>query len=145
MPRIFIADIKKDVDKFQGQKVELTGWVYHLRSSGKLKFLLLRDGTGLCQCTFVKNALDEKMWQQCSSLTQESTIKVSGILNKDTRSPGGFELSAEHLGILHLTQNYPITPKEHGIDFLMNHRHLWLRSKKQHAIFTDSRGTRFCD
>lgn len=134
MAKVFIADIKKDIDKFQSQKVELKGWVYSLRSSGKLKFLLLRDGTGLCQCTFVKSALDDKIWRKCSRLTQESTVQVSGLLNKDTRSPGGFEISVEHLNILHLTQNYPITPKEHGIDFLMNHRHLWLRSKKQHAI-----------
>lgn len=132
--RILISHIKEAIDTYQGQSVELKGWVYHLRSSGKLKFLLLRDGTGLCQCTFVKSEIDPEIWEKCVSLTQESTVKITGQIRKDKRSPGGFEISAKQLDVLHLTQNYPITPKEHGIDFLMGHRHLWLRSKRQHAI-----------
>ena len=134
--KTYVVDIKKDTNKYQNQKIELKGWVYQIRSSGRLRFLILRDGTGLCQCTFVKAEIDPQTWDTACQLTQESTVKVIGHLKKDQRSPGGFEVLAEKLEILHHTNNYPITPKEHGIDFLMNHRHLWLRSKKQHAILS---------
>ena len=132
--RIYITDIKKNITQYQGQKIELKGWVYSLRSAGKLRFLTLRDGTGLCQCTFVKTEIDSKTWENCCQLTQESTVKIIGELREDQRSPGGFEVSVKQLEILYHTKDYPITPKEHGIDFLMNHRHLWLRSKRQHAV-----------
>lgn len=132
--RTYIIDIKKGVNKYEDQNIELKGWVYQLRSSGKLKFLILRDGTGLCQCTFIKADIDTQTWDTACQLTQESTVKVEGSLKEDQRSPGGFELLVEKLEILHHTKDYPIGPKEHGVDFLMNHRHLWLRSKKQHAI-----------
>jgi asparaginyl-tRNA synthetase len=129
--RYYISDLKDYV----GQKVELRGWVYNVRSSGKIKFLLLRDGTGICQCVFFKgecnvDAFDNKFGQ----LTQESSVKVIGTVKEEKRSPGGYELSAEDLEIYQVAEEYPITPKEHGTDFLMNHRHLWLRSKRQHAI-----------
>lgn len=127
--RYFISDLKEHV----GKTVELKGWVYNHRSSGKIKFLLLRDGTGLCQCVFVKNEATPEAIELFSNLSQESTVKVKGIVREEARSPGGYELTGLELEILHKTEDYPITPKEHGPDFLLNHRHLWLRSKRQHA------------
>lgn len=133
--RYYVSDLKSDLKTYVGQKVELRGWVYNLRSSGKIKFLLLRDGTGLCQCVFFRGECDADAFEtQFEKLTQESSVKVIGTVREEKRSPGGFELGAENLEIIHVAQEYPITPKEHGTDFLMNHRHLWLRSKRQHAI-----------
>ena len=132
--RVYIIDIKKNINKYKDQQIELKGWVYSVRSAGKLRFLILRDGTGLCQCTFIKSEIDPKTWEDCCQLTQESTVKIKGNLRADQRSPGGFEITAKNIEVLCSTKNYPITPKEHGVDFLMNHRHLWLRSKRQHAI-----------
>lgn len=128
--RYYIADLKNYV----GQTVELKGWVYNHRSSGKVKFLLLRDGTGLCQCVYFKGECNEAALETFSSLSQESCVKITGIVREEARSPGGFELGAQTLEILSSSVDYPIGPKEHGTDFLMNHRHLWLRSKRQHAI-----------
>lgn len=129
--RHYISDLKNYV----GQKVELRGWVYNLRSSGKIKFLLLRDGTGICQCIFFKGECDQEAFDTLfPQLTQESSVIVRGTVREEKRSPGGYELGADSLEIIHITNDYPITPKEHGTDFLMNHRHLWLRSKRQHAI-----------
>ncbi len=129
--RTFISDLKNHV----GQKVELRGWVYNVRSSGKIKFLLLRDGTGICQCVFVKNESEPESFDvKFEQLTQESSVKVFGTVRDEKRSPGGYELGAERIEIIQIAQDYPITPKEHGTDFLMAHRHLWLRSKRQHAI-----------
>ena len=117
-----------------GQTVELKGWVYNTRSSKKVKFLVLRDGTGLCQCVYFQGESDQKAFTEFEKLTQESCVKVRGLVKKEERSPGGYELSAKNFEILSPSKNYPITPKEHGVDFLMNHRHLWLRSKRQYAI-----------
>lgn len=128
--RYFIDDLKDHV----GKTVELKGWVYNHRSSGKIKFLLLRDGTGLCQCVFTKHDSGDAVLEEFTKLTQESAVKVTGIVREEKRSPGGYEITATGLEVLHQAQDYPITPKEHGPDFLLNHRHLWLRSKRQHAI-----------
>lgn len=128
--RTFIDDLKNKV----GQTVELKGWVYNHRSSGKIKFLVLRDGTGYCQCVAVKGEADEAAFLAYDQLTQESTVKVTGIVRAEPRSPGGYELTAKQLEITHRVENYPISPKEHGPDFLMNNRHLWIRSKNQHAV-----------
>ncbi len=129
--RYYIDDLKK----FVGQTVELKGWVYNLRSSGKIRFLLLRDGTGLCQCVFVKGEAENETFENIfGTLTQESSIKVIGTVREEKRSPGGVELTGLKVEVIQIAQEYPITPKEHGTDFLMNHRHLWLRSKRQHAI-----------
>ncbi len=128
--RFYIADLKNHV----GQKVELKGWAYNVRSSGKVKFLLLRDGTGLCQCIYFRGECDEKALELFEQVTQESCVKVTGTVREEKRSPGGYELGAETLEILSPAKDYPITPKEHGTDFLMENRHLWLRSKRQHAI-----------
>lgn len=129
MGRIYIEDLKNHV----GQSVELKGWAYNVRSSGKIKFLLLRDGTGLCQCVFFRGECEDSAFETFEQITQETSVRVVGKVKTEPRSPGGFELSAQSFEILGSAQEYPITPKEHGVDFLMNHRHLWLRSKRQHA------------
>lgn len=118
---------------YVGKELTLKGWVYSLRSSGKIKFLILRDGTGICQCVFVEANCVET-FEKFEDLTQETTVRVSGVVKADKRSPGEFELSVSQLEILSIAEEYPITPKEHGVEFLMSHRHLWLRSKRQHAI-----------
>lgn len=128
--RIWISDLKDSV----GKTVELPGWVYSHRSSGKIKFLVLRDGTGFCQCVFLKNQVSEEVFSNFEQLTQESSVRVRGVVRAEPRSPGGFELTAESFELLHRAENYPISPKEHGPDFLLNNRHLWIRSKLQHAI-----------
>jgi asparaginyl-tRNA synthetase len=127
--RLWIPDLKDHV----GETVELRGWVYHHRSSGKIKFLVLRDGTGYCQCVFVKSQVDPSVFDGFEELTQESSVTVTGVVRAEPRSPGGFELTATSFKILHRAIDYPISPKEHGPDFLMSNRHLWIRSKMQHA------------
>ena len=129
MKKTYIADLSKHV----GETVELKGWVYNKRSSGKIKFLLLRDGTGLCQCVYFKGECDEASFTEFEKMTQEACVYVTGIVKEEKRSPGGFELSARTLEIHAPSVEYPIGPKEHGTDFLMNNRHLWLRSSQQHA------------
>lgn len=128
--KIWISDLKNLV----GQTVELKGWVYNHRSSGKIKFLVLRDGTGFCQCVFVKSQVEESVFNDFENLTQESSVTVTGVVRAEPRSPGGYELTATSFRILQRAENYPISPKEHGPDFLLNHRHLWIRSRLQHAI-----------
>jgi len=128
--RVHIADLKSHV----GETVTLQGWVYNHRSSGKIKFLLLRDGTGICQCIYFRGECDEKAFEDFEKLSQETSVKVVGVVRAEPRSPGGFELGARSLEILGASVDYPISPKEHGTDFLMGQRHLWLRSKRQHAV-----------
>lgn len=128
--RFYIADLKKYV----GQEIVLKGWVYNLRSSGKVKFLELRDGTGMVQCVYFNGECEAEAFSLFEDLTQESTVEVFGLIKENPRKPGVFEVGAKTLKILAKAMDYPITPKEHGVDFLMNHRHLWLRSKRQHAI-----------
>lgn len=128
--RTFIHELKN----FVGEKVTLKGWVYNHRSSGKIKFLLLRDGTGVCQCVFFKGGCDDEAFNNFEQLSQESSVVVQGIVKAEPRSPGGYELSAEKFEIIGKSVDFPITPKEHGTDFLMQNRHLWLRSKRQVAI-----------
>lgn len=128
--RHYIDELKNHVD----QTIELKGWAYNVRSSGKVKFLLLRDGTGLCQCVFFKADCGEPAFAQFDEITQETSLKVVGKVRAEPRSPGGYELSALSFEIIGRAQDFPITPKEHGVDFLMQNRHLWLRSKRQHAI-----------
>jgi asparaginyl-tRNA synthetase len=128
--RAYISDLKNHV----GETVTLKGWVYNHRSSGKIKFLLLRDGTGICQCVYFRGECDEKAFEDFEKLAQESTVAVTGIVKAEPRSPGGYEISARQLEILSDAKDYPISPKEHGTDFLMNNRHLWMRSKRQHAV-----------
>lgn len=128
--RVYISDLKDHV----GKTVTLNGWVYNHRSSGKIKFLLLRDGTGICQCVYFRGECNEKAFEDFEKLSQESAVSVTGVVKEEKRSPGGFELSARELEICSGAVDYPISPKEHGTDFLMNNRHLWIRSKRQHAV-----------
>ena len=130
MSAVRISSLHKHID----EEVTLRGWVYSTRSSGKVKFLILRDGSGLCQCIFFKKECGDEALAQFENLTQESCVLLKGLPRKEPRSPGGVELGVTHLQILSKSEGYPITPKEHGTAFLMDHRHLWLRSKKQMAI-----------
>ena len=129
-PKIYI----KDLASYVGEKVTLKGWLYNKRSSGKIKFLILRDGTGYLQCVVFKGNVSEEVFDIADKITQESSFEVTGTVREEPRAPGGYELDAVDLKLIGKSENYPITPKEHGIEFLMDHRHLWVRSKKQHAI-----------
>jgi len=122
------------IAEYEGQLVQLNGWVYNSRRSGKIGFLMLRDGFGLIQCIVAKNDVGEENFDVFKSLTQESSVSVIGEVVKNERAPGGFEIITTNLSLHQLSSEYPISPKEHGTDFLMSHRHLWLRSKRQHAI-----------
>jgi len=130
MPTVYIEDIGAS----EGQEVTIRGWVYNKRSSGKLQFVLLRDGTGVVQCVAFKGNFAVEQFEALEKITQESSVEFRGKVRKDVRSPGGFELDVTGFDIFQLADNYPITPKEHGTAFLMENRHLWLRSSRQHAI-----------
>ncbi len=125
-----------EASRHEGQRVRIQGWLYNLRKSGKIVFPLLRDGSGLMQCVAVKNNLPEEVFNELKNLTQESSITITGTVRAEGRAPGGYELDVDGAQVVQRVSEehpYPITPKEHGIDFLMDHRHLWLRSRKQHA------------
>ena len=123
-----------DVGQYVGQEITLKGWLYNKRSSGKLHFLQLRDGSGIIQCVIFKGDVTAELFELADKLTQESSIIVTGTIREDKRSPLGFEMGVKDLQVLQLAKDYPISPKEHGPDFLMQNRHLWLRSAKQNAI-----------
>lgn len=127
------VDIKRLYDHAD-KSVSVRGWLYNKRSSGKIRFLLVRDGTGLVQCIVSRNDVPEDVFEATDSLTQESALIVTGKVHKDDRSPGGYELQVSDLKVVRIAEEYPITPKEHGTEFLLNNRHLWLRSRKQYAI-----------
>ncbi|NCS71894.1 MAG: asparagine--tRNA ligase [Candidatus Magasanikbacteria bacterium] len=124
----------KDIDKHVGQDIQLKGWLHNKRSSGSLHFFTIRDGSGFMQVIVSKNDVDEKAWEAANSLTQESSFSVVGTVSAHPKTQGVFELHAKQLEIYHIAEEYPIGNKEHGPDFLMNQRHLWLRSSKQWAI-----------
>ncbi len=124
----------KDIAEYVGREVELRGWLYNKRSSGKLHFLQVRDGTQIIQCVMFKGNFDEETFALADRLGQESSVIVTGTVKKDERSPLGYELDVTGLRVVHRTEDYPISPKEHGVDFLMNNRHLWIRSRRQHAV-----------
>ncbi len=124
------------IGRFQDQEVELRGWLYNKRSSGKIHFLELRDGTGFIQCVVVKGEVTDEVFEAAGSLTQESSFKLIGRVRADARAKGGFEVTVSSLTVFQIAQDYPITPKEHGTDFLMDNRHLWIRHKRQHALLT---------
>jgi len=123
-----------DVSKYDGKKVIIKGWLYNKRSSGNIIFLLVRDGTGMLQCVISKNDVDNNVFESAQKITQESSLIVTGNVRKEERAIGGYELFINDIKILQIVSDYPITPKSHGVGFLMKNRHLWLRSKKQHAI-----------
>ncbi len=135
MSEIFprIAELNRHVE----QVVSVRGWITHVRSSGKVAFAVIRDGTGIVQAVFVKNQVPAQVWARFAELTLETSVVVTGEVRADARSPGGYEIGATNLEIFGPSPlDYPIQPKEHGIDFLLDNRHLWLRSSRQRAIFT---------
>ncbi|HCV42302.1 MAG TPA: asparagine--tRNA ligase, partial [Bacteroidetes bacterium] len=130
MTRIYIEDLSQHV----GTTVTLRGWLYNKRSSGKVKFLVMRDGTGLVQGVLVKTNVSEAVFDTFDLLTQESSFSMTGTVRKEDRAPGGFELDVTDIQVISIAKEYPITPKDHGVEFLMDRRHLWLRSSRQHAV-----------
>ena len=140
MDKVYISEISK----FEDKEVTLNGWLYNKRSSGKLRFLLVRDGTETIQCVVFKNDVSEEDFNQADAITQESSCQVTGIVKKDKRSSIGYELQVKSFKTLQLAEEYPISKKEHGVDFLMDHRHLWLRSTRQHAIFMNTQCYNAC-
>lgn len=130
MKKITIAEMAK----YNGQTVKLGAWVANKRSSGKIAFLQLRDGSGFVQAVVVKEEVGEALFATAKGLTQETSLYVTGEVKEDTRSSFGYELAVSGIEVLHEAKDFPITPKEHGTEFLMDNRHLWLRSRKQHAI-----------
>lgn len=117
-----------------GQEVTINGWLYNMRSSGKILFPQLRDGTGVVQCVALKNSVSPEVWDALKGLGQESSLSIRGTVRADSRAPGGYEIDLSQAEVFDEVHDYPITPKEHGTEFLMDHRHLWLRSRRQHAV-----------
>ena len=130
MKKIWISDIKD----YEGKEIILQAWLYNKRSSGKLHFLQLRDGTGEIQAVVFKGNVSAEVFDMADKITQESSVEIKGIVKKHERSKIGYEIDATDVKVLSAAIDYPITPKEHGTHFLMEHRHLWLRSLKQNAI-----------
>ena len=123
-----------ELEKFAGQSATLRGWVYNKREGKSLIFLILRDGTGTCQCIINQQDVSDAVWQNASELTQESSVAVTGKVIEDERSSSGYEIHVTDVNVVQIARDYPITPKEHGVEFLMENRHLWLRSQRQWAI-----------
>jgi asparaginyl-tRNA synthetase len=117
-----------------GQSASVAGWLYNKRSSGKIQFLIVRDGTGYLQAVVPRAEVEPSVWEAAERATQESSLRVTGLVREDKRAPGGYEMTATGVQVLGPSENYPITRKEHGVDFLMSNRHLWMRSARQHAI-----------
>jgi len=130
MAFVEVRDLKNHVES----EVTVRGWLYQKRKGGKIRFLIVRDGTGLVQCVVSQDDVPDDVFSLTDALTQESSLKVTGTVRDDPRSPGGYELSVIHIEAVTISDEYPITPKEHGAEFLLNHRHLWIRSSRQHAI-----------
>ena len=127
----------EDIARHDGEEVTLQGWLYNRTDKGRLQFLLVRDGTGIAQCVVFQKGVSEAVFQAAQELTQESSLRVTGTVRQDDRAPGipgGYELGVTDLEIIQLAEPYPITPKEHGTEFLMDHRHLWIRSSQQWAV-----------
>lgn len=131
MSKVFIKDLKD----YKGQAVTLRGWIYNLRSSGKIMFLQFRDGTGFVQCILEKKSVSEEKWAEARKIVLETSIQMSGLVTEHPKRPGVFELQVRDFKIYQIpSEEYPISKKEHGPEFLLDHRHLWLRSKRQWAI-----------
>ena len=124
----------EDLNEHDDQLVTIKGWVYNRRSSGKIRFLLVRDGTGVVQCVATQSDLPSESFASIDHLAQESSVVVEGTVKADKRAPGGYELQLRDITLVHQSVDYPITPKEHGVDFLLSNRHLWLRSQRQQAL-----------
>jgi len=132
MNQVYIRDVAKHTD----EEITIKGWLYNIRSSGKLMFPQIRDGSGIIQGVVSKRDVSEKVWNDFATLTQESSIIVRGRARQHPKQPGVFELDVIDLEVVQVAGDYPITPKDHGVEFLMDHRHLWLRSRRQHAILS---------
>jgi asparaginyl-tRNA synthetase len=124
----------EDIAGHEGQPVRLRGWLHNRRSSGKIHFLTLRDGSGFIQCVMSKQAVGDEMFKRADHLAQESALEIDGTVRADARAPGGYEVDVTSLTVVSEAKEYPITPKEHGVDYLMDRRHLWIRSQRQQAI-----------
>ncbi len=124
----------EQIAQYEGQEITIKGWLRQRRSSGKLSFLTVRDGSGDIQAIVSKSTVGDEQFALCGQVTQESSIIMTGLARKDARAPGGYELDVVNFEVAHLAEPFPIQPKEHGVGFLMEHRHLWLRSSRQHAI-----------
>ncbi len=127
---VYIKDLKNHV----GETVTLKGWLFNKRSSGKVKFLILRDGTGYLQCVVFKGNVTPEVFELADHMGQETSFEITGKIKEEPRAIGGYEMDAVDLKVIGNSENYPITPKEHGVEFLIDHRHLWVRSRKQYAI-----------
>jgi len=130
MARVYIEDI----DKHEGQDVTIKGWLHNRRSSGKIHFLIVRDGTGFIQGVMSKAAVGDELFKTADHLSQETSIIVTGTARADPRAPTGYEIDIKRLDVVGGSHDFPITPKEHGVDYLLDRRHLWIRSERQHAI-----------
>ncbi|MCK4250131.1 asparagine--tRNA ligase, partial [candidate division WOR-3 bacterium] len=124
----------EDIGKYQGKDVIIKGWLFNKRSSGKIRFILVRDGTGIIQSVIAKGEVKDELFEIADKITQESSVILTGTVRKDDRAPGGYEIIAKDIKVIQMADDYPITPKEHSIEFLLPVRHLWLRSKRQNAI-----------
>ncbi|MDD3031069.1 MAG: OB-fold nucleic acid binding domain-containing protein, partial [Atribacterota bacterium] len=124
-----------DVGNYQDKEVRIKGWLYNQRSSGKIKFMIMRDGTGFLQGTLVKNEMEEKYFNLLEEINYESSIIVEGVIKEDKRAPSGYEMLVKTIQVVHNAEkDYPISLKKHGVGFLMNYRHLWMRTQRQNAI-----------
>ena len=130
MQTVRIGDFRGHV----GEEVRVQGWLHNKRSSGKLQFLIVRDGSGFAQAVMARSAVPPEAWEAADKAGQESSLELSGRVREDKRAPGGYEVEVTGLTVGQVVHDYPITPKEHGTAFLMEHRHLWLRSQRQHAV-----------
>src|SRR5258705_9379477 len=124
----------EDIGKHEGEEVTIKGWLHNRRSSGKIHFLILRDGTGFIQGVMSKAAVGEDLFKVADHLSQESSVIVTGTARADKRAPSGYEVDVKGLEVIGESHDYPITPKEHGVDYLLDRRHLWIRSERQQAI-----------
>jgi asparaginyl-tRNA synthetase len=124
----------EDIGRHEGEEVTIKGWLHNRRSSGKIHFLIVRDGTGFIQAVMSKAAVGDDMFKAADHLSQETSIVVTGTARADTRAPSGYEIDVKNLEVIGASHDYPITPKEHGVDYLLDRRHLWIRSERQQAI-----------
>ena len=124
-----------DIKNYEGKEVEIKGWLYNKRSSGSIKFLIIRDGTGFIQATLLKSEIKEELFNKIDTINYESSIKITGLVREEKRASSGYEILIKNVEIISMAEeNYPISLKEHGVGFLMDYRHLWLRSPRQNAI-----------
>ena len=124
----------EDIGQHAGQEVTIKGWLHNRRSSGKIHFLTVRDGTGFIQAVLSKSAVGDELFTTADHLSQETSLVVSGVVRADARAPSGYEIDVKYFEVVGESHDYPITPKEHGVDYLLDHRHLWIRAERQQAI-----------